>query len=160
MPRESGLAILHTVLNRWKPRIDTSPTQHPNARDAPGDRKVTLAGKARTRVSDEIIARKSVAVKDLQRKPIGKFDTITNDNGVLTVIFVLREGIENSGVSFSWASNAKASTWHMLCQRRNPGQTSCRAPRARQSRHMSECWVRSLIEPRDSKCCTSRERRQ
>jgi hypothetical protein len=47
--------------------------------------KVTLSGDARTRLSDKIIARKSVDVKDLQGKPIGNFDTITNDNGALTV---------------------------------------------------------------------------
>jgi hypothetical protein len=58
-------------------------------------KKVTLVGNARTRLSNKIIARKSVDVRDLQRKPIGKFDTITNDNGVLTVVFVLNEGIEN-----------------------------------------------------------------
>jgi hypothetical protein len=55
-------------------------------------RKVTLVGNARTFLSDKIIARKSVDVKDLQGKPIGKFDTITNDNGLLTVVFMLNEG--------------------------------------------------------------------
>ncbi|MFJ5978412.1 hypothetical protein [Pseudarthrobacter oxydans] len=54
--------------------------------------KVTLAGNARTRLSDKIIARKSVDVKDLDGKPIGKFDTITNDKGALTVVFILDEG--------------------------------------------------------------------
>ena len=64
-------------------------------------RKVTLAGNARTRLSDKIIARKSVDVKDLQGKPIGRLDTITNDSGALTVAFVLNEGAVNPGGSFS-----------------------------------------------------------
>jgi hypothetical protein len=63
-------------------------------------RKVTLAGNARTRLSDKIIARKSVDVKDLQGKPIGKLDTITNDSGALTVAFVLNEGSVNPGGKF------------------------------------------------------------
>lgn len=58
-------------------------------------RKITLAGKARARLSDKIIARKSVDVKDLNGKPVGKFDTITNDNGALTVTFMLNEGTES-----------------------------------------------------------------
>lgn len=48
-------------------------------------RKITLAGNARARLSDKIIARKSVDVKDLNGKPVGKFDTITNDNGALDI---------------------------------------------------------------------------
>lgn len=52
------------------------------------------------RLSDKIIARKSVDVKDLKGKPIGKFDTITNDNGALTVVFVLNEGTVNPGGKF------------------------------------------------------------
>ena len=63
-------------------------------------RKVTLVGNARTRLSDKIIARKFVDVKDLQGKPIGKFDTITNDNGALTVVFMLNEGAVNPGGKF------------------------------------------------------------
>lgn len=63
-------------------------------------RKVTLAGTARTRLSNKIIVRKSVDVKNLERKPIGKFDTITNDGGALTVVFVLNEGSVNPGGKF------------------------------------------------------------
>lgn len=63
-------------------------------------RRVTLVGNARIRLSDKIIARKSVDVKDLQGKPIGKFDTITNDNGALTVVFMLDEGAVNPGGKF------------------------------------------------------------
>ncbi|WPU08950.1 hypothetical protein [Pseudarthrobacter oxydans] len=63
-------------------------------------RKVTLAGKARTRLSDKFIARKYVDVKDLQGKPIGKFDSITNDSGALTVVFVLNEGTAKPGGKF------------------------------------------------------------
>lgn len=64
-------------------------------------RKVTLAGNAKIRLSDKIIARrKSVDVKDLQGNPIGKFDTITNDSGALTVVFVLNEGSVNPGGKF------------------------------------------------------------
>lgn len=63
-------------------------------------RKVTLAGNVRTRLSDKIIARKSVDVKDLQGKPIGKFDAITNDNGALTVVFMLNEGTAYVGGKF------------------------------------------------------------
>lgn len=63
-------------------------------------RKVTLVGNARTRLSDKIIARKSVDVRDRQGNPIGKFDTITNDSGALTVVFVLTEGAVNPGGKF------------------------------------------------------------
>lgn len=63
-------------------------------------KKVTLVGNARTPLSDKIIARKSVDVKDPQGKPIGKFDTITNDNGALTVVFILNEGAVNPGGKF------------------------------------------------------------
>jgi len=80
-------------------------------------RKVTLAGKARTRLSDKIIARKSVDVKDLQGKPIGKFDTITNDNGALAVVFMLNEcaayqqgkfllGLKREGIHVAYALSA------------------------------------------------------
>ncbi|MDO5866990.1 MULTISPECIES: hypothetical protein [Paenarthrobacter] len=63
-------------------------------------RKVTLSGTARSRLSDKIIARKSLVVKDLRRQPIGKLESITNDNGALTVVFVLDEGRVNSERKF------------------------------------------------------------
>jgi hypothetical protein len=80
-------------------------------------RKVILAGNARTRLSDKIIARKSVDVKDLNGKPIGKFDTITNDNGALTVTFLLNEstaspdgkfllGLKREGIHVAYALSA------------------------------------------------------
>lgn len=62
--------------------------------------KVTLLGNARTRLSNRIIARRSIDVMNLQRQPIGKLDSITNDSGALTVVFVLNDGAVNSNGKF------------------------------------------------------------
>lgn len=58
-------------------------------------RKVILSGTARSRLSDKIIARKSLDVKNHQHQPIGKLDSISNNSGTLTVVFVLNEGAVN-----------------------------------------------------------------
>lgn len=82
-------------------------------------RKVTLSGTARSRLSDKIIARRSLVVKNLQKHPIGKLDSITNDNGALTVVFVLNEcavnpggkfllGLKREGIHVSFALSAAA----------------------------------------------------
>jgi hypothetical protein len=63
-------------------------------------RKVTLSGIAKSRLSDNIIARRSLDVQNLQRQPIGKLESITNDSGALTVVFVLNDGAINPGGKF------------------------------------------------------------
>lgn len=63
-------------------------------------RKVILSGTSRSRLSDKVIARRSLEVKNLQRQPIGKLDSITNDGGALTVVFILNEGAINPGGKF------------------------------------------------------------
>lgn len=63
-------------------------------------RRVTLTGTARARLSDKIIVRKSVDVKDLQNRAIGKIDSIRNDGGSLTVVFLLNDGASNPGGKF------------------------------------------------------------
>jgi hypothetical protein len=63
-------------------------------------RRVTLSGTARSRLGDKIIARTSLDVKNLQNRPIGKLDSITQDSGALTVVFVLNDGAVNPGGKF------------------------------------------------------------
>lgn len=63
-------------------------------------RRVTLTGIAKARLSDKIIARKSLDVKDLDNRPIGKIDSIRNDSGALTVVFLLNDGASNPGGKF------------------------------------------------------------
>jgi hypothetical protein len=63
-------------------------------------RKVTLSGRAKSRLSDKIIARRSLDVQNLQRQPIGKLESIINDSGALRVVFVLNDGAVNPGGKF------------------------------------------------------------
>jgi hypothetical protein len=54
------------------------------ARDQ-GGLKVTLAGNAKSRLSEKILALRSVDVTNRRRDAIGKIENITNDNGALSV---------------------------------------------------------------------------